>query len=342
MSLFRTTLTPARGARILIALPIVATVLAAACQPIPSPTSPPAPISNFPNASNTGANESVPLTVVNHDVTVTTPNTTIQNMRFTNGANLWVRADDVTVKNSVFEGGRLNNHDMSNKVVYNGMIVDHDTFTNIPGQRHNTTPEHIFYRVGDGGYVAEAVKIDRQQEGFRLGGADQGGTDVVIADSYVLIDTYGDMQWNGSRWVADEGTNHVNVSSPTSPNNAPCDGHPDGVQGYVGPHAFITRNTFDMHSYGPGTCNDAPLFIADSSLGADVIDNAFLGGGYSERLHSGHFTSYNNRIARNEWGYGPITCGGESSFVLDHQSGDLVADFDANYHVTGTYQAVTC
>ena len=339
MSLFRTASAPARRARLLLALPVLGALLALACQPV---TRPPAPTSSFPNALTTGVNPKTVLAVVNHDVTVTRAGSVIRNKRFTNGANLWVRARNVTIANSVFEGGRVNNHDMSNKIVYNGMIVDHVTFTNIPGQRHNTTPEHIYYRVGDGGYTAEAVRIDRQQEGFRLGGADHGGTNVLIANSYVLIDTYGDQRWDGSKWVADEGTNHVNVSSPTSPNNAPCDGHPDGIQGYVGPHALIIHNTFDEAHYGSGTCNDAPLFIADSSLGADVVNNAFLGGGYSERLHSGHFSSYNNRIARNEWGYGPVTCGGESSFVLVGQRGNLVATFDTGYHVTHTYQAVGC
>jgi hypothetical protein len=329
----------ARGARLLLALPMAGALLAFACQPV---LRPPRATSTFPNALTTGANTRVALAVISHDVTVTRPNTVIRNKRFTHGANLWVRARNVTVANSVFEGGRVNNHDMSNKVVYNGMVVDHVTFTNIPGQRHNTTPEHIFYRVGDGGYVAEAVQIDRQQEGFRLGGADHGGTDVMIADSYVLIDTYGDARWNGSKWVADEGTNHVDISSPTSPNNAPCDGHPDGVQGYVGPHAVIIHNTFDEAHYGPGTCNDSPLFIADDSLGADVINNALLGGGYSERLHSGRFTSYGNRIGRNQWGYGPIACRGESSFRLVGQSGNLVAAFDSGNHVVHTYQAIGC
>lgn len=287
---------------------------------------PPPPTDDFPTAATTGADESLITTVIDHSITVTTPNTTIENTRFTNCANVTVQADNVTVKNSVFEGGRLDNQ--SNGTIHNGMVAINDTFTNLPGQAFNTCGDHVFYRVGVGGYAASGIRIDRQQEGFRVGGASQGGQDVVITDSWVLIDTFGD---------TDGGTNHVLPDGT-------CDGHPDGIQGFDGPHALVQHNTLDEASYGPGTCNDAAIAIFDGNVGGDFFNNLMLGGGFTFRPQVGTFRLNGNRVVDGTWGFGPIVCtpGPGETHVTEEQADNWTATIDANYHVTGLVDPIGC
>jgi len=113
------------------------------------------------------------------------------------------------------------------------------------------------------------------------------------------------------------------------------------VQGYVGPTMILLHNTFDLSHYGPGTCNDAGIFIADGSLGGDVVNNAVEGGGYSIRLHeNGHYRVFGNRVQRGSWGYAPLNC---QYGIITSQGDNYVADLTyPGYHTTALYQAISC
>src|SRR5262252_2582068 len=112
---------------------------------------PPAPVSDFPNASNTGADETVTLTVIDHDVDINVADTTMTNVRLTNCSNITVNAPNFHLSNAVFEGGRVSNQTQSS--VHNGMVISHATFENRRDSEGNIMP-HNDCRVGAEGDLA--------------------------------------------------------------------------------------------------------------------------------------------------------------------------------------------
>jgi hypothetical protein len=194
-----------------------------------------------------------------------------------------------------------------------GMIVEDVTFRNPPGVTHTTD---VYYRLGDSNYTARRIKILDQLEGFRTGAGDLPGAGLVtIQDSYVRLDT-------------------------SLIGNPGCEGHPDGVQGYVGFHTVIQHNT--IH-FPDGSCENSPIFIADGSDGADILGNLLIGGGYSLRPHDGPFRIHDNVIADMEWAYGPLACGNGANYSIVSQSGNRVATVNtSDYTVGATVRTVAC
>jgi hypothetical protein len=283
------------------------------------------PTGGYPTESTTGTPPGwQPTEILSSDLTVTAPGTVIQDVRMVRG-NIWVRAANVTIRRVDMQGGRINNSCCINQPYDGqyagtsapGMLVEDVTFSNPPGVTH--TPD-VYYRLGDSNYTARRVKILDQLEGFRTGAKDwPGAGEVVIEDSYVRLDT----------------TTIVNVG---------CGGHPDGVQGYVGAHATIRHNTIDLYSTG-GSCENGAVFIADSSAGADVINNLLLGGAFTLRAHDGPFRLIDNVIANNTWQYGPLTCDGNGAvgYQIVEQFGNRVAEVDnTTYQVGATVRTVAC
>jgi hypothetical protein len=290
--------------------------------PATTTTTAPVPPGAFPTESTTGvpAGWTPTQTLTDQDLTITTAGTVVQDLLMVRG-NIWVRAENVTIRRVEMRGGRINNtcciaQPYDGRFAGRsmpGMIVEDVTFTNPPGVAHT---DDIYYRLGDSNYTARRIKILDQLEGFRTGAGDLPGAGPVdIEDSYVRIDT-------------------------TTIANPGCGGHPDGVQGYVGFHTVIHHNT--IHFPPPGACENSTVFIADSSDGADVLGNLLIGGGFTLQLNDGPFRFSDNVIADGEWNYGPLHCGGGVNFSIISQGNNRVAPVSASYQVGSTVRLVSC
>lgn len=288
------------------------------------PTTQPAEPGAFPTEATTGVPAGwVPAqTITDQNLVITTPGTVVQDVRMVRG-NIWVRAANVTIRRVEMQGGRINNSCCINQDPYDdtvagtsapGMLVEDVTFANPPGVAHT---DDVYYRLGDSNYTARRIKILDQLEGFRSGGGNlPGAGEVTIEDSYVRLDT----------------TTIVNVG---------CGGHPDGVQGYVGFHTTIRHNTIDLFTTG-GSCENAAVFIADDSHGADVIGNLLLGGAFTLRPGDGPFTIQDNLIAEGTWQYGPAACGGGVGYSVVAQGNNHLATIASDYRVVTVGAEVRC
>ncbi|MGI8628486.1 MAG: hypothetical protein ACR2J5_18250 [Geodermatophilaceae bacterium] len=88
--------------------------------PISPPPPPPPPPSGQPNASNTGVPDGTVLTRYDGNLTITTPGTVINAMDIYGFVT--VKADNVTIKNSVIRGGDPGAVNMSLIAAYNGNV----------------------------------------------------------------------------------------------------------------------------------------------------------------------------------------------------------------------------
>jgi hypothetical protein len=285
-------------------------------------TTQPSPPGLYPTEATTGVPAGwTPAQTLRSDVIITTPGTVVEDVRMVN-ASIWVRAANVTIRRVHMQGGRIDNSCCINQPYDGryagtsapGMLVEDVSFTNPPGVAHTGD---VYYRLGDSNYTARRVEILDQLEGFRSGAGDlPGAGEVTIEDSYVRLDT-------------------------TTIGNPGCGGHPDGVQGYVGYHATIRHNTIDLATTG-GSCENGAVFIADSSRGADVVNNLLLGGAFTLRPGDGPFRLIDNVIADGLWQYGPLACGGGVDFSIVAQSGNRTALVSAGYVVGATVRSVAC
>jgi hypothetical protein len=289
--------------------------------PSTTTTTTPPPAGGFPTEATTGVPAGwTPRTELTSDLVVTTPGAVIEDVRMV-GADIWVRAANVTIRRVDMAGGRINNSccigqpydDDVAGTSAPGLLVEDVTFRNPPGVQHTSD---VYYRLGDSNYTARRVKVLDQLEGFRTGaGGLPGAGEVVIEDSYVRLDT---------TLVANPG----------------CGGHPDGIQGYVGAHATITHNTIDLDT--GGSCENGAIFIADSSDGADIVGNLLLGGAFTLRPHDGPFRLVDNVVADGRWQYGPLACGGGVGYRIVEQRGNRIAVVTDDYQVGATVRAISC
>lgn len=147
------------------------------------PSSPVPPVAAFPSPASTGTPAGwVPQSTRSTTLTVTSPNTVIQDIRI-NGGNLVIQANNVTVRRVELVGGRIENNCRA------GTVIEDTTI-----RRDSSTSSADQPSIGPGNYTARRVEINGTAEGFRVG----CGGPVTIEDSYALVrypDTCND--WHG-------------------------------------------------------------------------------------------------------------------------------------------------
>jgi hypothetical protein len=272
-------------------------------------TDPPAPppTGGFPNPASTGVPAGwVPATTRSTDLTVTTPGTVVQDVRFTDGANIIVKADNVTIRRVDLQGGFITNQ-YGTAPTYCGhnLLIEDTTFEQIPGQFQPSD----FPVIGEGSYTARRIEVDGRGEGPRL--SDCGP--VTLEDSFIKI--------KGAEWGAPE-----------------CDAvHSDGVQAVAGVGATARNNTIIMVN----PCGTSPWFVVNPAVntGLYTIDRLLVsGGGYSFRQEvSASVTGL--RIVDRAWYYGPIA--EMDCSVISPWDAQLVT-IDTNYQITSTIRDQPC
>lgn len=241
---------------------------------VPSTTTTTAPAGGFPTPTSVGTPPGwTPVTTRSTTLTVTTAGAIVEDIRFTNGAELLVNAANVTVRRVEFQGGGINNY--PGATCRNGMVVEDTSFKPPPGATFAGSNEGA---IRYGGYTARRVSIVGYVEGMRVGGNPNCGP-VVIEDSY------------------------IGVGPPQ-----PCgDWHGDGIQGYDGP-ALTVRNVNIVMVFEPSGCGGTAPFFYPHSQGNTSVDIDRLrvkGGGYSFR--NGMPGKVLNLEIVEGWFYGPIS-----------------------------------
>ena len=131
-----------------------------------APPPPPSGGDQFPNRSTTGVPAGwVPTTTRSTDMTVTTAGTLVQDVRFTGGASLIVKASNVTVRRVEFQGGTISNQ-ISTTCPGPGLLVEDSSFVPQAGQAFQAND---WPAIESGSYTARRVEIYNRGEGFRGG-----------------------------------------------------------------------------------------------------------------------------------------------------------------------------
>lgn len=238
----------------------------------PTTTTTTPPVGGFPTPTSVGVPAGwTPVTTRSTDLTITTAGAIVENIRFTNGANLIVNAINVTVRRVEFNGGgHIDN--IPGSTCRNGLLVEDTSFR--PGTNGGVGWNEGAIRAG--GYTARRVSIVGYVEGMRVGGVGNSCGPVTIIDSY------------------------IGVVPPV-----PCgDWHGDGIQGYDGPALTIRNVNIYMNESGCG--GTAPFFYPHSqgNTSVDIDRLRVRGGGFSFRL--GMPGKVLNLEVVEGWYYGPI------------------------------------
>jgi hypothetical protein len=134
----------------------------------------------FPNRETTGVPDGwAPRQTRANDLTVTRPGTVVQDIRFTNGADVIVKVRDVTIRRVDMQGGVVTNQ--SGSTCGTGLLVEDSTFEPAEGQPFGGDDYPV---IGEGGYAARRVEIWKRGEGFRA--SDCGP---VTVTEYIVGDT---------------------------------------------------------------------------------------------------------------------------------------------------------
>ena len=273
--------------------------------PPPPPTPPGTPVDGFPNRSNTGVPTGwTPAQTRSTDMFVREPGTVVQDVLFTNGADIFVEAPNVTIRRVELEGGRINN--LYGPECANGLLIEDTTIEPRGGQDYGTDTEGV---ISYGGYTARGVEIWHRSEGFRVGGVGDGCGPVRIEDSFAAV---------------------------TPPQ--PCgDWHGDGIQGYDGPALTVRNVTLDLDITGCG--GTAPFFYpaGQGNTSVDIDRLLVTGGGAPFRLGMPGSVS-NLKIENNSWVFFPIDV---KCSVLSHWDAELVT-INSDYQVTSVVGPQPC
>jgi hypothetical protein len=270
-------------------------------------TSSPPPPGGFPNPASTGVPAGwEPAQTISTELEIRTPGTVIEDVRFTDSANILVYADNVTIRRVEMLGGFITNQygDAPVNCGHN-MLIENVTFKQQPGQFVSSD----YPVIGEGSYTARAIEVDGRGEGPRL--SDCGP--VTIENSFLSI--------RG----AEEGT-------------AACEAvHSDGVQAVYGVGATARNNTIIFES----PCGTSPWFVVNPAVntGTYTVDRLLVsGGGYTFR-HEVPGSVTGLRIVDGAWVYGPMVemaCSSISSWEAK------LVTIDANYQVTGVVSDQPC
>jgi hypothetical protein len=268
----------------------------------------------FPNPATTGVPKGwKPRRTRATDLTVTRRGTVVQDVRFTNGASILVKADNVTIRRVDMQGGSITNQfGPAPASCGHHLLVEDTTFEQIPGQFDASDGPVI----GEGSYTARRIEVDGRGEGPRL--SDCGP--VTVEDSFISI--------HG----ADAGTRA-------------CDAvHSDGFQAYYGRGGTFTNNTIIFETkcgsspyfvgYGANTTSKAPI-----NTGTYNIDRMLIGGisGYPFRQQvPGSISGL--RIVNKSWIYGPID---NRCSVLSPWDAKIVK-VDSRYRITRVVRKQRC
>jgi hypothetical protein len=283
-----------------------APALPPASPPLPSPPA----SGGFPNPASTGVPAGwAPAQTRSTDLTVDTPGAVVQDVRFTDGADILVRADNVTIRRVDMQGGSITNqYGPAPASCGHNMLVEDTTFEPVPG----TFAPSDSPVIGEGSYTARRVEVDGRGEGMRL--SDCGP--VTLEDSFIKI--------RG----ADQGTPACDVV------------HSDGVQGVAGVGATARNNTIIFQT----SCGSSPWYVGGAgaafpNTGRYDIDGLLVGGGgYVFRQGvAGSVTGL--RIVNDSWVYGPL--GDMDCSAISPWEAKLIT-IDSNYQVTGIVRDQPC
>ena len=273
----------------------------------PAESSSPPPPGGFPNPASTGVPAGwAPAQTMSTDLEIRQPGTVVEDVRFTDAANILVFADDVTIRRVEMLGGFITNQYGDAPVnCGHDMLIENVTFKQQPGQ---FVPSD-YPVIGEGSFTARAIEVDGRGEGPRL--SDCGP--VTLENSFLRI--------HG----ADEGT-------------AACDAvHSDGVQAVAAVGATARNNTIIFET----SCGTSPWYVGNPAMnsGTYTIDRLLVsGGGYSFRqMVTASITGL--RIVNDAWVYGPlveVSCGSFSNWEAK------LVTIDANYQVTGVVGDQPC
>ena len=319
------------------------TLGATATPPVPpQPLPPPAPGTDsespnpapggqqFPNRASTGVPSGwVPQQTRSTSLTVSSAGAVVQDIRFTDGAGIFVRAPNVTIRRVELQGGMISNQ-VGSTCPGPGLMIEDSSLGPMAGQQFLASDVPA---IESGGYTARRVEIWNRGEGFR--GSICGP--LRVEDSFAFI------------------------HSSTTLTGCSGDLHSDGYQSYGASGGTFVNNTFIF----PIHCGTAPFYAgygypqsscagqprsscpANSSFNTGTYNvNRLLiaGGGYPFRQQTpGSVTGL--RIVNNAWAFGPID---NRCSVLGPWEAKIVTlghdyrDSNGDYRVTGTIRDQPC
>jgi len=262
---------------------------------------------HFPNPRTTGVPAGwTPGQTRSEDLTVTEPGTIVQDIRFTDGASIVVKADHVTIRRVEMQGGTITNqYGDAPAGCGHHLLVEDTTFAQIPG--HFKASDYPV--IGEGGYTARRIKVDGRGEGPRL--SDCGP--VTLEDSFIRI--------HG----ADPGTPQ-------------CDAvHSDGVQAVAAVGATARNNAIVMET----SCGTSPWYVGNPNVtpGHYTIDRLLVaGGGYVFR-QSVAASVTGLRVVDRSWVYGPL---GEMACAAISPWEAKIVKVDSSFRVTRAVRNLGC
>jgi len=283
-----------------------------AAVPEPDPGSPP---DAFPTPATTGVPGGwQPTQTRSASLTVSTPGTVVEDVRFTNGAslNLTPSADDVTVRRVEFLGGQINNQP-GGEGCGNGLVVEDVSF--LPHGGRNAEPENEMPAIQWGDYTARRVEVYRKGEGLFVG-ANSTGCDgpTLIEDSFIYV-----------------------TLPPSFCGPGTLDWHTDGIQGYDGGPLTVDNTTVDAIE---AMCGTAPFFYPrnQGNTSANINHLLVAGGGYSFRLGTPG-SVHDLKVVDQAWGHGPIDV---RCSALSAWDAEVVTWDRSTYQPDGTVRSLPC
>lgn len=290
---------------------------------------------NYPKPTCTGVPPNTDLTTLPNNVdgvaySVTTPNTVLDHVHI--AGILLVRANNVTIRNSVIDEGIQNDLGGGAGTQFFSYLVEDTTVgvepdpgtTPIAGQPCRTQPGLMWTN-----YTARRVKVIGNDDGFRVTWGQPGADSVVIEDSYARL------CWN-------------------PPELAPPDGsHSGGMQADCGTDQFgtvchaltFTHNTVDQSQINANSGITVQSYTENEVVGPVLIqDNLLMGGGYTVWFWWSAGLPYeihNNRIVNGLWTYGPVDA--LSTCENQNWSGNSIVTIDyADYTIASTVSPLAC
>lgn len=274
----------------------------------PAPNTPPA--GGPPGPSGVGVPPGwTPAQTLSTSLTVTTPGAVVQDILFTNGADIHIDAPNVTLRRVKLEGGWIENDGPGG--CKNGLLLEDVTITRGNGESGQGQEGVVSY----GGYTARRVAILDRSEGFRSGGRSFGCGTATIENSFISI----------------------------TPPDVCGDWHGDGIQGYDSAGLVVRNVAIEFDETGCG--GTAPFFYVGGSGGspnghADIDGLLLRGGSYSFRMGTPGSVR-NLMIVNNGWRSYPILITDSGCSAINPWDAQIV-EADQNQRITSTVRSQAC